>query len=65
MPHGLTKRELFAAKAMQGFCANPAVFATNPMSGWSLVNVDEAQLMKYCAKLADELLAALEDEVKP
>jgi hypothetical protein len=57
---GLTKRELFAAMALQGFCANPAVFATNPMSGWNLVNCDEEQLAKYCNKMADALLSALD-----
>jgi hypothetical protein len=56
---GLTKRELFAGMAMQGFCANPAVFQPNPMSGWSLANCDEEQLSKYSKKMADALLSAL------
>lgn len=57
---GLSKRELFAAMAMQGFCANPAVFQPNPMSGWSLANCDEEQLSKYSKKMADALLSALD-----
>lgn len=53
---GMSLRDYFAAKALQGFCANPAVFASNPISGWSLVNATEEQLAEYCAKLADAML---------
>jgi hypothetical protein len=59
-----SERRRFAAMAMQGFCANPAVFQPNPMSGWSLANCDEEQLMKYSKKVADALLAALEQVSK-
>ena len=48
---GLTKRELFAAMAMQGFIANkerPQYFKP----------IDDAA---YCVKLADALLAALQE----
>lgn len=56
---GLTKREYFAAMAMQGFCANPAVHAPNGMTGWGLVNCDENQLAMACLEKADALLARL------
>lgn len=56
---GLTKRELIAAMAMQGFCANPAVFAPNPINGWQLVNCSDETLNKICISHADALLAAL------
>ena len=55
-------RKYFAAKALQGFCANPAVFAENGMSGWGLVNCTADRLGEYCAELADAALAALEPE---
>lgn len=53
---GMSLRDYFAAKALQGFCANPAVFAANGMSGWSLVNCTEQQLLDYCGHLADVML---------
>lgn len=56
---GLSKREYFAAKVLQGLCANPAVFAANGVSGWSLVNCSEDQLTDLCALLADKLMASL------
>jgi hypothetical protein len=57
--NGLSKREYFAAKAMQGFCANPAVFAPNDMHGWGLVNCNDELLADYCVGLADALVASL------
>jgi hypothetical protein len=55
---GLSMRDYFAAKAMQGFCANPAVFAENSRTGWGLVNGDEEALAKYCYFFADAMIAA-------
>ena len=55
--HGATMRDYFAAKALQGFCANPAVFAENGMSGWNLVNCTDEQLADVCGCLADAMLA--------
>lgn len=55
---GMTLRDYFAAKALQGFCANPAVFSANGITGWSLVNCTDAQLADYCGCLADAMLAA-------
>lgn len=57
---GITMRDYFAAKALQGFCANPAVFANNGMSGWALVNCTEEQLAQVCQRLADAMLKARE-----
>jgi hypothetical protein len=57
---GITMRDYFAAKALQGFCANPAVFASNGMSGWDLVNCTEDQLAEVCNRLADAMLRARE-----
>jgi hypothetical protein len=57
---GLTKREYFAARVMQGLLANPSVIAPHPACGWSLVNSTEQMLCEYAAELADVALAALE-----
>jgi hypothetical protein len=54
---GMTKREAIAARVLQGFCANPAVFAPNASQGWSLVNCSEQILVKYALQLADTLLS--------
>jgi len=54
----LDMRDYFAAKALQGFCANPAVFAANIVTGWRLVNCTDSQLADYCLDLADELIKA-------
>jgi hypothetical protein len=53
---GITKREYFAGKVLQGFCANPAVFSANNQNGWCLVNTTEEQLSEYCLKIADTIL---------
>lgn len=50
--------DYFAGKALQGFCANPAVFAANGICGWALVNTDEAWLSDYCYEIAEKMLAA-------
>ena len=50
--------DYFAGKALQGFCANPAVFAADSMCGWALVNTDEAWLSDYCYEIAEKMLAA-------
>lgn len=55
-------RKYFAAKALQGLCANPSVFAQNSMNGWGLVNSTNEQLGESCAELADAALAALQPE---
>lgn len=58
----MTKREAFAMAALQGLCANPAVFAQNAACGWKLVNATEEQLAGYCYELADAMLAARKEE---
>jgi hypothetical protein len=57
-PGNLTVRDYAAFKALQGFCANPAVCAANGMSGWGLVNCTEEQLSDYAYFLADAMLKA-------
>lgn len=53
---GMTLRDFFAAKIIQGFCANPAIFASNAMNGWQLVNCSEESLIKYAYRIADKAL---------
>jgi len=55
---GMTLRDYFAAKAMQGFCANPSVFARDELSGWALVNATEDKLSGYAYYIADAMLQA-------
>lgn len=62
---GLTKREHFAAMAMQGLLANPGgPYQQSDMCGWRLVNCTKEQLSMECVDMADALLAELarEDE---
>lgn len=64
--HGMTYRQYLAAKVLQGFCANPAVFASNPQSGWALVNSDINGLAEYCYVIADAMLPVDEaDRIAP
>jgi hypothetical protein len=56
---GLTKRELFAAMAMQGLCARK----TPPSQGWA-GKLDEA-FAREAVDRADALLAALTTESAP
>ena len=56
---GMTLRDWMTGNILSGFAANPAVFAYNGMSGWGLVNCNDADLAGYAAKLADEAIKAL------
>jgi hypothetical protein len=47
---GLTKRELFAAMAMQGLCANPG-----------FADINSHAIASYATNQADALLAALKE----
>lgn len=38
---GMTKREYFAAKAMQGYCANPHAESINDIVRWSVSAADK------------------------
>ncbi len=58
-------RDYFAAKALAGFCANPAVFASNDRRGWGLVNASESELAEYAYHVSDFMLAAREEKGTP
>ena len=58
---GLTKREMFAMHAMQGFLSNSGgVVQANNMSGTGFCNSDETSLAQWSIAFADALLAELE-----
>lgn len=52
----LTKRETFAAMAMQGTLAG--LYSVNDLSGWSSIDI-----AKHSVELADELIKALNEPV--
>lgn len=54
--YGLTKRELIAAMAMQGMCANNISYGIE--ESWDTARA------KYSVRLADALIAELNKEVK-
>lgn len=54
---GMSLRDYLFGKVLQGFCANPTVFAQNGMTGWALVNCNEETLVKYALSIADTALA--------
>ena len=57
---GLTKRELFAAMAMQGLLANPeGPYQANNRSGWGLVNCTQQNIADESVSMADALLSIL------
>lgn len=59
---GLTKRELFAAMAMQGLLANSGgPIQANGMCGWSLVNCEPINVGQTAIGMADALIAALNE----
>jgi len=58
-------RDQAALSALQGFCANPSVFAPSPMSGWYLVNCTQEQLAYTCWEMADAFLNMLDAESCP
>ncbi len=57
---GMSRHDYFTAKIMQGFCANPAIFAHDCCVGWSLVNCTDAQLIGYARGLASCMIEASE-----
>jgi hypothetical protein len=57
---GMTLRDYFAAKAIQGFCANSAIFAENGQTGWGLVNCNLESLTSYAFDVADSMMKAKE-----
>ena len=54
---GMSLRDFFAAKAMQGYLSNNRVINSNPTCGWSLVNCSEEDLAGMCYRMADQMLA--------
>lgn len=60
----LTGRDEFAMRLLQGFCANPAIFASNSQHGWGLVNCTDKQLVDYAYRLADEAVCNVR-KIKP
>lgn len=60
----LTGREEVAMRVLQGFCANPSVFAYNGQFGWGLVNCTDKQLVDYAFRLADEMVCTVRP-IKP
>lgn len=58
--NGLTKREYFAAMAMQGLLANAGgPIQQNGSTGWGLTNVTWDQVAGVARRAADALLADL------
>lgn len=56
---GMTLRDYFAAKAMQGMLANPGgPIQANDRCGWGLVNCTYAQVADEAYAMADAMLAA-------
>ena len=49
-------KQAAALAALQGFCANPSVFAPNGNTGWGLVNCTNEQLAWECWEMACALL---------
>ncbi|WP_322997910.1 hypothetical protein [Castellaniella sp.] len=58
---GMSLRDYFAAKAMQGLLANPGgPIQANGMNGWSLTNCTGADVATMAYAMADAMLAARE-----
>ena len=58
--NGLTKREHFAAMAMQGLLSNSGgVIQSNSMCGFSFCNCNEEDVAKLSTTIADALLLEL------
>lgn len=58
--NGMTLRDYFAAKALQGLCANPGgPFQHSPATGWGLTNCTLDDVSSLAVNLADSLIAEL------
>jgi len=56
---GLSVRDYFAAKALQGMCANPGgPLQANGRNGWALVNCTSADVVTVAYDFADAMLRA-------
>lgn len=60
---GLSQHQYFAGQALAGFCANPAVFASNPQCGFDLVNCSYDQLAQLCNWMADSMIKVENDRL--
>lgn len=59
--HGMSMREYYAGKALQGLCANSGgPFQRCERSGWTLVNTTFDNIADQCFELADAMLKARE-----
>lgn len=45
-----------ASRILAGLASNPAIIASDPQCGWSLVNCKDSELAGYAWKLANELI---------
>lgn len=56
---GMTLRDYFAAKAMQGFLANSGgLIQANSMSGWNFTNCEPSDVATLAYVMADAMLEA-------
>ncbi len=54
---GMTLRDYFAAKALQGLCANPGgPFQASSREGWAYANCSENDVALVAYQLADAML---------
>lgn len=54
---GMSLRDYFAAKALQGLCANPgAAFQANARTGWGFVNCDGTEVAALAYTMAEAML---------
>lgn len=59
---GMTLRDFFAAKAMQGLLANPGgAIQQNGMSGWGWCNCTVDDVAEFAWHIADAMLRAREN----
>jgi hypothetical protein len=56
---GMSLRDYFAAKALQGLCANPGgPFQANALNGWGYVNCTGEDIAATAYTMADSMLKA-------
>ena len=57
-PEGMSLRDYFAAKIMQGLCANSVVLVLNAMTGLCLAGSNDDDLSEHAYAMADAMLKA-------
>lgn len=55
---GMSLRDYFAAKALQGLLANPNVIGHSSRCGWAPVNCSMRNIAEFCVASADDVLQA-------